>query len=538
MNRVLLFLSGFSAGRMVAFSLTSLLAASSMGVLANDDKRAGETIDGDTMEIRRIESERQVVHSEFISGLRNDGRRYLAAWKQALHPAHPWRGFSTGNATTLADRPDSKMRDALEAFFERHYSAHRMTLSVVGNQSLDALEAMVREKFSQVPRRPGETLRIVAPLYREGLLPARLDIRPIRETRTLSLSFAIEPLRAHYATKPLALTSHLLSRRGPGSLIEFLKAKGWALSLGAGTGFDHDDFATFDITVQLTEAGLSNVEGIVAAVFAKIDLIRKEGVEKRHYEEIALGPRLAFLHIEKTQASHLARRLAASLRRYPIEELNSAPYRFDGLDADLERAYLDAMLPESALLTVAAEEVEVDSTAPYYETAYRLRRIEPTLIERWSAAEAAIDAEHPFSLPEENPYLPEELDLIEADPSASSSFPQKILSRPGFELWHLADTEFKKPKAYFFLSFRSPLSAASPRNAMLTELLTYMAEESLNDISRQIALAGQSRSLGAHHRGIEARISGWSDKQLPLIERGEKRPRSALAQYPRERSLS
>ncbi|WP_156013460.1 insulinase family protein [Thioalkalivibrio sp. HK1] len=465
-----------------------------------------------------VDSERQVVHSEFIAGLRNDARRYLSAWKQTLHPSHPWKAFATGNATTLADRPDSTIEDELKAFFDRHYSAHRMTLAVVGSRSLDELEAMVREKFSSLPRRPGESLRITAPLHREGLLPARLDMQPIRESRTLSLSFVIDSLQPAYATKPLALSSHLLSRRGRGSLIEFLKAKGWALSLSARTGIDHADFATFDITVQLSEAGLSNADDIVEAIFAKIDLIRKEGIEERHYEEIALQPRLAFLHIEKTEASHLARVLASSLRRYPTEELISARYRFDGLDADLERAYLDTMVPERALITIVANDVEVDSTAPYYETPYRLHPIEPALVERWRKAKAEDNADYSFSLPERNPYLPEDLDLIEPAPS-SSPFPEKIISRPGFSLWYRADAEFKKPKAYFLLSYRSPLSAATPRNALLTELLTYMAEESLDDISRQIALAGQYRSIGAHSRGIEARIYGWSDKQLPLIER-------------------
>ncbi len=463
-----------------------------------------------------VDRERQVVHSEFITGLRNDGRRYFAAWKQALHPLHPWRGFSTGNATTLADRPDSKIRDALSAFYERHYSAHRMTLAVVGSQSLDDLEAMVREKFSSVRRRPGESAPVLSPLYREGLLPARLDIRPIREDRTLSLSFAIESVQPHYATKPLILTTHLLSRRGRGSLIEYLKAKGWALSLSAGVSFDQADFATFGITVRLSEAGLSKVDEIVEAIFAMIDLIRKEGIDERHYEEVALQPRLAFSHIEKTEASHLARMLTTSLRRYPVPELISARYRYDGLDAELEKSYLAALVPERVLITLVAEDVEVDSTAPYYETPYRLYSIEPATVERWREAKP----KDPFSLPEENPFLPEDLALVESSPSSSSSpLPQKIVSRPGFELWHRTDAEFKKPKAYFFLSFRSPLTAASARNAMLTELLVYMAEESLNDISRQIALAGQYRSLHAHNRGIEARISGWSDKQSPLIER-------------------
>ena len=92
-----------------------------------------------------------------------------------------------------------------------------MKLAVVGRESLDVLADWVRARFSAVPRREIGPQRITLPLYREGLLPARLDVEPIRELRTISLSFAIPPLRPHYRAHPLALVSHLLATKAAGA---------------------------------------------------------------------------------------------------------------------------------------------------------------------------------------------------------------------------------------------------------------------------------------------------------------------------------
>ena len=190
---------------------------------------------------------------------------------------HPLSRFLVGTAETLADRPGAAVRDDLIDFYERTYSSHLMKLVVVGREPLDVLEDWVRTRFSVVPRREFEPPRITVPLYPEGLLPARLDIEPIREIRSIALSFAIPPLRPHYRAHPLALVSHLLGHEGRGSLLSALKARGWAEGLSAGPGMGHRDFATFGITIRATESGLEHLDDVVASVFAYLDLVREEG---------------------------------------------------------------------------------------------------------------------------------------------------------------------------------------------------------------------------------------------------------------------
>ena len=460
-----------------------------------------------------VERERQVVHSEFISRRRDDRLRSLAAWRQTLDPRHPLSRFLAGNAETLADRPGADVRDALIAFHESRYSSHLMKLVVVGREPLDVLDDWVRARFEAVPRRDVEPLRITVPLYREGLLPAQLDIEPIRELRTISLSFAIPPLLPHYPVHPLALVSHLLGHEGPGSLFSALKARGWAEGLNVGFGMRHRDFATFGITIHATEAGLANRVRIIASVFACLDLIRGDGIEPRYHDELAHMARIGFRFLEKAEPCSYAVVLASALHYHPIREVLTAPSRLGDFDPELVRRCLCALTPDRVLVGVVAKGVTTDSGAPFHETPYRLSPIPIGTVARWR--DPAPDGA--FLLPEPNPFLPGRLALID-EPTAGPR-PARIASRPGFDLWHRADVESGRPQTNFYVAVRSPIAGDSPRHTVLSALLVRMVQDALDEFAYPALLAGQTWALSRSRRGITVRLSGWSDKQDLLLAR-------------------
>ena len=464
-----------------------------------------------------LAGERRIVHSEYVSRSRSDHVRSLAAWKQALDPRHPLARFHVGTAATLAERPGAEVRDELIAFYDRTYSAHRMKLVVLGREPLDDLERFVRTRFEVVKRRPAERLRIAAPLFRAGLLPARLAIEPIRETRTLSLSFAIPPLRPHYRAKPVALISHLVGHEGGGSLLSALKERGWAEGLSAGPGVSHPDFATFGITVRATEAGVANADEVVALVFAYLDLVRADGLAPRYRDELARMAELEFRFMDKAPALDHALALAAALHLYPVGEVLAAPYRYDEADPALERRFLAALTPDRVLVTVIARGVATDSVSPFFEVPFRLSAIPPQTLARWrSPAPAGL-----LSLPEPNPFVPGALALIEAGAGAGAGEPHpvRIVERPGFELWHRADVEFGQPRANFYFTVRSPIANDTPRHAVLSSLHTRLVEDALTEFSYPAAIAGHTYLLYRHHRGITVGLSGWSDKQGEVLTR-------------------
>ncbi|QQP57680.1 Metalloproteaselike, partial [Caligus rogercresseyi] len=88
---------------------------------------------------------------EHEKNIASDVWRISQLEKSLSDPKHDFSKFGTGNLATLEEIPKSKgilVRDELLGFHEKWYSSDIMSLAVLGSQSLDDLETMVRGKFS------------------------------------------------------------------------------------------------------------------------------------------------------------------------------------------------------------------------------------------------------------------------------------------------------------------------------------------------------------------------------------------------------
>ena len=90
------------------------------------------------------------IDSEHSKNLQSDFWRYEQLFKLRADPSHPFGKFGTGNRKTLADG-DSGARDALLSFHARYYQADRMSLALIGPQSLDKLQQLAVTNFAKVP---------------------------------------------------------------------------------------------------------------------------------------------------------------------------------------------------------------------------------------------------------------------------------------------------------------------------------------------------------------------------------------------------
>ena len=462
---------------------------------------------------RYVTRERQVVYSEFLSGKKSDGRRIFAASKEALNPNHPYAKFSVGTVETLADRPSGSVRDDLIAFYRSHYSAGIMTLVVLGKEPLATLREWVTEGFSPIANNGAKPLQISVPLYDRARLPARLDVTPVKERRTLSLIFPIPAVEQHYVTKPISHIAHLLGHEGKGSLLSLLRDKGWGDGLSAGTGFDHESEATFSVSIKLTPQGLGHVEDIVALVFQYLNLIKEQGLKQWIFDENRSLAEIRFRFKEKPPPLAYVRSLAALLHVYPPKDVLKASYLYERFDSELIQSFLERLTPENLLVTVVAKEVETDSLTPRYETPYRLAPLKPSDVRRWSD----VEVDTALAMPQPNVFIP--ANLIVKPVRDASDVPVKIAERDGVELWHQQDQTFKTPRADFYISIRSPVANDSPRHSALTRLYVAMVNDQLNEFSYPADLAGLNYSLYKHIRGLTIRVSGYSGKQDTLLRR-------------------
>ncbi|CAM9450970.1 unnamed protein product, partial [Phaeothamnion confervicola] len=185
-----------------------------------------------------IERELRAVDSEHANNRQDDTWRLFQVLKSTADPRHPFSNFGSGDQSTLEPRSGVDTRRELIRFHERRVSPITgVLLSVLGKESLDELEAMVRRHFSGVRSgAPGEVAAAAAGL--PGTLSAaaaRLWVVPLREARKLILQWPLPPRSTTRRARPELYIAHLLGHESEGSLHALLTARGWATGLTAGS---------------------------------------------------------------------------------------------------------------------------------------------------------------------------------------------------------------------------------------------------------------------------------------------------------------
>lgn len=460
-----------------------------------------------------VDSERQVVHSEYQSKLRQDGWGLRSAQKQVANPKHPYAGFNVGSTTTLADRPGSDVRTELMAFYQNHYSANLMTLVVLGKEPLAQLKQWVTEKFTAVENRNIQPFTTQEPLFAPGRLPVRLDVVPVKDKSSLLLTFPIPSTRPYYHSKPVDYIANLLGHEGKGSLLALLKAEGWADKLWAGGDEDNVNQALFNVGIELTQSGLAHTDAIAALVFQYLRLIEQAGIQEWIFAEQRKLADIDFRFQEKSDSLSYVRGLAEALHDYPAADVLRGPYALDNFDPDAIRHFLAELKPTNVLLTVSAKGLETDAKDPWFDTPYRVVALTESTLAGWSA----VPTDARLALPEANPFIPENLAL---KPAADATPKPVALRRDtAMEFWHQQDQTFRIPRADLYFALRSPIASDTPEHAVLTELYAKLVEDMLSETTYPAYVARLEFKIYKQIRGISVRISGYSDKQDLLLER-------------------
>lgn len=457
-----------------------------------------------------VEREKNAVHAEYSSKLKDDFRRIYSAEKQAMNPDHPYASFATGNLDTLSDRADSKIRDELLAFYNSHYSADRMTLVLAGKYELDQLEAWAKSHFSAVPKR--QTVAHVAnpPLFVPSQLPLDMNIEPVKEIRRLQFTFPMPETRSLYAYKPVQILSNLIGHEGEGSLLAFLKEKGWAEGLSAGRSLSTQDETTLVVQIQLTKLGLLYTENITQALMHYIDLLKQQPLPQYLLTEQQQLSDLSFRFQEQSRISDYVVRLSSNMLVYPAEDIIYGDYRWQPISQQQLQPYLDALSASNMLRTLIAPQIATETIDPWYGTAIRIRPGD------YRADAVTTEGLASLTLPAPNPFIPTDFTL-HAD--STQATPEKLISEPGRLLWYYPEHEFAMPKARVMVQLQQASVQNSARQRVLAQLYSRTVNEALNTYSYPAYLAGLNYSLNASGRGLELALGGYQHKLPELLKR-------------------
>ena len=476
-----------------------------------------------------VDRERNAVHSEYSSKLKEDGRRFFSVRKAVTPAEHAFHQFAVGNLTTLENSEQRPLREDLVTFWRQHYSANLMNLAVYGPQSLDRLEQLVRGRFDAIENRKLTQKRHSAPLVDREQLPTKVTVASLKDIRSMSLVFPIASQQDQYRTKPARYVTNLIGHEGPGSLFDVLKRAGLVESLSAGLGMDTGDGATLEISMALTKQGLEQQDTILPLVFAYIDKVREYGISEQRFEEMRKLADIDFRFNEKSDPVQQVMRLAGQLQHYPAADILRAPWLLESYAPDQYREILEQLTTDNLLLFVLQPEPDLGEAraTQWYNTQWQQESLSVQQLNQ----PANVVLASQLALPQANPFIPENFAMVSG---STMTQPEQLLSASvnnsvnnsaddgtnnggEIELWYARDTRFGTPKANVYLSLRTPLALASARNAVLLRLLTDALNTNLNAWAYSARLAGLDYSIYPHLRGLTLRVGGYSDQTNTLL---------------------
>ncbi|CAD7928753.1 unnamed protein product [Amoebophrya sp. A120] len=505
------------------------------------------------------ERELKAVHSEHTKNMQSDRWRRNQLMKNMFNPDHVLNQFATGNMETLHETPTKEnidLRQNLLDFHAKYYSSNVMTVSILGHQSLDELQALITEKFANVtdnnvdiPR--GEAIgKGVAPMV-PGSLQTEQYIVPVKDEKSVSFQFLLPEQYYLWKTKPTKYLSHMLGHEGKGSLFAKLKEQGLATDLCAGQAFDEAGVCFFAVDIQLTEKGENEVPLVGEMLFSYIDLLRSEtskvdtgavkpedSVLHKVFREMQCVDEMSFKFRSLSNPTSAVSNLAQGLQEIevPPEKVLSAHAKIWEYDPKLVHSTLSHFTLDKLQVTKVGAKYEDMCTEQehWYGTKHsKLLPLDRDCTLKWSKPQDfGLELFHP------NPFIAEKLDfkaysgaqkpeappqryVIQVPQSESSTqgkeSSSQAINQRGLHLYHKQDQLFRLPKAYVVLNLYSPYTSASPENMLKTELWSQSLAEELNEYSYDAELAGLMYKMGADTRGIYLQVAGYDDKLNVLL---------------------
>lgn len=475
-----------------------------------------------------LDRELRAVDSENKKNLQSDQWRLSQLSKSLANPEHPYHKFSTGNLKTLRDDPlkrNVKIRDAFIAFYEKHYSANRMKLVVLGREPLDVLESWVTEFFSDVKNQdlPQNRWDDVS-LYTEEQLPSQIFAKPVMESRSLEMYFPYLDEEEMFETQPSRYISHLIGHEGPGSILAYLKEKGWANGLSSGALPVCPGSAFFTISIKLTPEGFKRYQDVVKNVFHYISLLQEAPPEEWIFNEMKDMSDVDFKFRQKSPASRFTSRMSSVMQKpLPRSWLLSGLSKIRKFDPQAITRALNFLRPDNFRMIIVNQDYTGGwkEKEKWYGTDYNVEKLPEEFSSELAKALQSKPEERPaeLHLPHKNEFIPTRLNVERKDITEPAKAPKLLRKDDAVRLWHKKDDRFWVPKGSVIINLEAPLAYSTAANYVKTSLYCMLVEDALSEYSYDAEISGLDYSFGSSMSGLCIHIDGYNDKMPVLLEK-------------------
>ena len=448
------------------------------------------------------------VNSEHQKNIMNDNWRQYRVTSQFVKKGHPARKFSTGSLETLGDIT----REELITFYNNQYSANRMGLALLSTHSLDEMEAWTRQYFSDVKNHNLERTKHDPIVFEKKEAFRLVQIDPVKDLRDLEISFAIPSTRHMYESKPGRQLGFILGHEGKGSLLSYLKDKGWAQTLSGGARPETKEYGMATIRIGLTPKGQKDYKEIVLATLDYIELMKESGHQSHVYNELKTMAELEETYGSKGEGMWRATQLANEAMMYPLEDAGRINFIFKDNSKDTFESLLTHLTPDNMLVVLTAKGVETDKKEHHYQAPYSY-----TENTEFYQALTSPSPRADFTIAEVNPFIPESASVPNRE-IKEGVLPVSLINSGGANLYFGVDHEFLRPKGVISFKILFSEDVMTLKHRVYLKLYSACVNESLNELGYPAKQAGLNYSFREGYEGIFLNVSGYSESAMTLYE--------------------
>ena len=474
--------------------------------------RLGDVMRAPLLDPKYAEKERHTVNAENETYIDNDMRKLYALQRYTLNPEHPMARFSTGDLTTLVDKPGSKLQDELTHFFNRYYSANLMKVAITSPRSIAELQQIASLYLNQIPNKQIQKPAVLTEMVTEHELAIKVQMKPTADIKLLQINFLVPSVKQEYMYQPGGYISRLLGSDHRGGLSDYLQKAGLAESVMAGFYSAYSDqYSQFTMQFKLTNAGLKQQDAILASLFSFIDLIKKQGVNELQYQEQKKSLDTRFQFLTKNAGFEYVMALSANMQIYPTQDLLFFPYRLDAFNKKFITQLLSYLSPENARVFALTPDAKGGIDIPYYKGKYTKTAISKETQADWLKQATQIH----LQLPKSNEWIPENFTLVN---KTDVNKAVQLIDKPGHSIWFEQSRYFDEPKASLKLQLNSDIANQSAKSRMLMAVFLNIVNKQFAELNFVTQEAGLGFSINSEN-GLQITTSGYSDKQDKLLLR-------------------
>ncbi|EGD9537035.1 pitrilysin, partial [Escherichia coli] len=331
--------------------------------------------------------------------------------------------------------------------------------------------------------------------------------------KVLRVEFRIDNNSAKFRSKTDELITYLIGNRSPGTLSDWLQKQGLVEGISANSDpIVNGNSGVLAISASLTDKGLANRDQVVAAIFSYLNLLREKGIDKQYFDELANVLDIDFRYPSITRDMDYVEWLADTMIRVPVEHTLDAVNIADRYDAKAVKERLAMMTPQNARIWYISPKEPHNKTAYFVDAPYQVDKISAQTFADWQKKAANIA----LSLPELNPYIPDDFSLIKSE--KKYDHPELIVDESNLRVVYAPSRYFaSEPKADVSLILRNPKAMDSARNQVMFALNDYLAGLALDQLSNQASVGGISFSTNANN-GLMVNANGYTQRLPQLFQ--------------------